>query len=153
MAVHPVPANYPIVAPYLAIDGAAEAIEFYKRAFGATERLRIDAPGGKIGHAELEIAGGLIMLADEYPPMDFLGPRARGGSSVMIHLYVEDVDAFCDRAVRAGATLLRPVADQFYGDRSGSLRDPYGHLWSVATHKEDLTTEELQRRAAALYKG
>jgi PhnB protein len=148
MAVNPIPSNYPVVTPYLAIHRAAEAIEFYKQAFGAVERMRMPAPGGKIGHAELEIAGGLIMLADEHPDIDFRGPSARGGTSVLIHLYVADVDAFCDRAVRAGARLVRPVSDQFYGDRSGQLQDPYGHMWSIATHVEDVSPDEMRRRAA-----
>ena len=151
MAVKPIPDNYPRITPYLCIDGAAEAIDFYKKAFGATERMRMAAPGGKVGHAEIEISGALIMLADEFPEMDFRSPRSYGGSPVVIHMYVEDVDAFCERAVAAGATLLKPVADQFYGDRSGQLRDPFGHLWSVATHKEDLSAEEMQKRAAALH--
>ena len=152
MAAKPVPDNYPVMTPYLAISGAAEAIEFYKKAFGATERMRMGAPGGTVGHAELEIGGGLIMLADEYPDMEFRSPATLGGSPVVIHLYVEDADAFCERAVRAGAMLIRPVADQFYGDRSGQLRDPFGHVWSVATHKEDLSPEELAQRAAKLHK-
>ena len=152
MAVKPIPDNYPIMTPYLAIDGAAEAIEFYKKAVGALERMRMDAPGGKIGHAELEISGALIMLADEYPDMDFRGPKARGGTTVLIHVYVTDVDAFCERAVQAGAKLMRPIADQFYGDRIGQLQDPYGHMWSFATHVEDVTPEEMRKRAAALHK-
>jgi PhnB protein len=152
MRVKPVPDNYSVMTPYLAIDGAAAAIEFYKKAFGATERMRMEAPGGKIGHAEIDIAGGVIMLADEYPDIEFRGPQSRGGTTVIIHVYVTDVDAFCDRAVRAGATLVRAVADQFYGDRSGQLRDPYGHMWSIATHTEDVAPDEMARRAAALHK-
>jgi PhnB protein len=148
MAVKPVPDNYPRVTPYLSIDGAAAAIEFYKKAFGATERMRMDAPGGKIGHAEIEIEGGLIMLADEYPAMEFRSPKALGGSPVTIHIYVENVDAFCERASVAGATVLRPVADQFYGDRSCQLKDPFGHTWSIATHVEDVSPEEMEKRAA-----
>lgn len=151
MAVKPVPENYPPVTPYLSIKGAADAIEFYRKAFGATERMRIDAPDGKVGHAELTIRDALIMLADEYPEMDFRSPESLGGSSVVIHLYVEDVDEFCNRAVAAGAKLLRAVQDQFYGDRSGQLRDPYGHVWSIATHKEDVSPEEMKKRAAAMY--
>ena len=151
MAVNPIPENYPLVTPYLAVAGAAQAIDFYKRAFGATERMRMGEPDGKVGHAELDIGGGLIMLADEHLEMDFRGPQTLGGSAVTIHMYVPDVDAFCERAVREGATLVRPVADQFYGDRSGVLRDPFGHIWSIATHKEDLTPEEMEKRAAALH--
>ena len=151
MATKPIPENYPRVTPYLAIDGASAAIEFYKKAFNATERMRIDAPGGKIGHAEIEIEGALIMLADEYPDMHFRSPRALGGSPVTIHMYVDDVDAFCARASAAGAEIVRPVADQFYGDRSCQMRDPYGHTWSIATHVEDVSPEEVQKRAAKLY--
>ena len=151
MATKLLPENYPRVTPYLAIDGAAEAMAFYKKAFGATERMRMDAPGGKIGHAEIEIEGGLIMLADAFPDMDFRSPRTLGGSPVTIHVYVQDVDAFCARAAEAGATITRPVADQFYGDRSCQLRDPFGHSWSIATHVEDVSPEEMQRRAAKLY--
>jgi PhnB protein len=151
MATNPIPSSYPRVSPYLAIDGASGAIDFYKKAFGATERMRMPAPGGKIGHAEIEIEGGLIMLADAHPEMDFRSPRALGGSPVTIHMYVEDVDAFAARAAAAGATIVQPVADQFYGDRSCQLRDPYGHAWSIATHVEDVTPEEMQKRAAKLH--
>jgi len=150
MAAKPIPDNYPRVTPYLAIDGAAAAIDFYKKAFGATERMRMGGPEGKIGHAEIEIEGGLIMLADEFPDMAFRSPKTLGGSPVTMHIYVQDVDAFCARAVAAGATVLRPVADQFYGDRSGQLKDPFGHTWSIATHVEDVSEEEMQRRAAKL---
>lgn len=111
----------------------------------------MDAPGGTIGHAEIDIGGALIMLADEYPEIDFRSPASIGGSPVVIHMYVEDVDAFCKRAVDSGATLVKPVEDQFYGDRSGTLRDPYGHVWSVATHKEDLAPEEMKKRGEALH--
>jgi PhnB protein len=144
------PANYPRVTPYLAIDGAIAAIDFYKKAFGASERMRFDAPGGKIGHAEIEIEGGLIMLADAHPDMDFRSPKSLGGSPVTIHIYVADVDALCARATAAGVTVLRPVADQFYGDRSCQLRDPFGHTWSFATHVEDVSSEEMHKRAAKL---
>jgi PhnB protein len=148
MATKPIPENYPRVTPYLAIDGAAAAIEFYKKAFNARERMRMPAPGGKIGHAEMEIEGGLIMLADAFPDMGFRSPQALGGSPVTIHVYVANVDDFCSRAAAAGAEVVRPVADQFYGDRSCQLRDPYGHTWSIATHVEDVSEEELLRRAA-----
>ena len=150
MATKPIPDNYPRVTPYLCIDGAAAAIDFYKKAFGATERMRMGAPEGKIGHAEIEIEGGLIMLADEYPDMNFRSPKALGGSPVTVHMYVADVDAFCGRAAAAGATVLRAVADQFYGDRAGQLKDPFGHTWSIATHVEDVSPEEMQKRAAKL---
>lgn len=153
MTAKPVPDNYPVITPYLCVRGAAAAIDFYKRAFGAAERMRIGAPGGKVGHAELYIGGALVMLADEYPDMDFRSPDSFGGTPVTIHLYVPDVDAFCSRAVAAGATLTRPVQDQFYGDRSGQLRDPFGHAWSIATHKEDLSAQEIEKRAAMIYGG
>jgi PhnB protein len=150
MPTDPVPAGYPRVTPYLAIDGAAEAIDFYRKAFGATERMRMAGPDGRIGHAEIDIEGGLIMLADEHPQMGFQSPKAYGGSAVTIHIYVADVDALAARAAAAGATVVRPVADQFYGDRSCQLRDPYGHTWSIATHVEDVSPEEMERRAAKL---
>jgi PhnB protein len=150
MSTKAIPDTYPRVTPYLAIDNAAAAIDFYKKAFGATERMRFDAPGGRIGHAEIDIEGGLIMLADAHPEIDFRSPNTLGGSPVTIHIYVSDVDAFCARAAAAGAKVLRPVANQFYGDRSCQLRDPYGHTWSVATHVEDVNPEEMQKRAAKL---
>jgi PhnB protein len=143
-----VPKGYHTVTPYLACGRAAAAIEFYKKAFGAKEVMRMPAPGGKIGHAEIEISGSRIMLADEHPDMDFLGPRSRGGSAVLIHVYVKDVDALVARAVAAGAKLVREVKDQFYGDRSGSLEDPSGHLWHFATHIEDLSPAQMKKRAA-----
>ena len=150
MATKPIPDDYPRVTPYLCIDGAAAAIDFYRKAFGATERMRMGGPGSKIGHAEIEIEGGLIMLADEHPDMDFRSPKALGGSPVTVHMYVADVDAFCARAAAAGATVLRAVADQFSGDRSCQLKDPFGHTWSVATHVEDVSPEEMQKSAAKL---
>jgi PhnB protein len=152
MAVKAVPEGYHAVTPYLIVDGAARALEFYRQAFGAAERMRLAAPGGKIGHAEIAIGGSTIMLADEHPEMGYRGPRAIGGTPVSIHLYVENVDEMFPRAVAAGATVLQPVKDQFYGDRSGTLRDPFGHVWNIATHKEDLSPEEMHRRAEAAMK-
>jgi PhnB protein len=146
--VKPIPEGYPQVIPHLCIDGAAAAIDFYVEVFGATERMRMAAPGGKIGHAELQIGDSLIMLADEYPEMDVRGPRAFRGSPVLINVYVEDVDKVYDRAIRAGSKALRPVEDQFYGDRSGGFEDPFGHRWSVATHVEDVPPDEMAKRAA-----
>jgi len=148
MTVKPIPDGYHTVTPYLIIRDASDAIEFYRRAFGAVELLRMDAPGGKIGHAEVKIGDSPIMLADEYPEQGFLGPASLGGTAVSILLYVEDVDTLFARAIGAGATMMRPVVDQFYGDRSGTLKDPFGHVWTIATHKEDLSSEELQRRMA-----
>jgi PhnB protein len=145
--VKAVPEGYNTVTPYLIVDGAARALEFYKKAFGAQEVMRFDAPGGKIGHAEIRIGNSPIMLADEFPEMDAKGPPAFGGSPVSLHLYVADVDALAKRAVDAGAKLTRPIADQFYGDRLGSVTDPFGHVWHIATHKEDLSAEEMKRRA------
>jgi PhnB protein len=142
-----IPAGYHAVTPYLAIRGAAAALEFYKKALGAKEIMRMPGPKGDIGHAEIRIGDSRIMLADEYPEIQFLGPASRGGTTVSIHLYVKDVDAMVARAVAAGAKLTRPVADQFYGDRTGSLEDPFGHVWHVATHKEDLSMAELRKRA------
>ena len=143
-----VPEGCHSVTPYLAVDGAADAIAFYKQAFGATEVMRMPAPGGKVGHAEIEIGGSRIMLADEYPDMGFRSPKAYGGSPVGLHLYVADVDEVAQRAMAAGAKELRPVKDQFYGDRGGSIEDPFGHVWHIATRKENLSEGELKRRAA-----
>jgi PhnB protein len=151
--VKPIPDGYNTITPYLSIKGAAEAIEFYRKAFGATEVMRMAQPDGRVGHAELKIGDSKFMLADEFPDMDFRGPHSLGGTPVHLHMYVEDVDAVVDRALAAGAKLARPVQDQFYGDRSGSVTDPYGHVWHVATHKEDLSMEEMRRRAAAQHKG
>lgn len=147
--VQPIPADYPRVTPALYIDGASRAIDFYERVFGATERLRIDDPAGKVGHAELTIGDSLIMLSDEYPEMNIVGPKSVGGTTVALNVYVEDADAVFNAALRAGATSIRPVTDQFYGDRSGQFEDPFGHRWNVATHIEDVTPEEIARRAAS----
>jgi PhnB protein len=145
--VKPIPEGYHSVTPYLILSGAADAIEFYKTAFGAAEVMRMPAPGGKVGHAEVEIGGSRIMLADEYPDMGYRGPKAIGGTPVTLHLYVDDVDTVARQAVAAGAKELRPVKDQFYGDRSGSFEDPFGHVWHISTHKEEVPPDELKRRA------
>jgi PhnB protein len=147
--VRAIPEGHHTVTPYLIVGDAAGALAFYKKAFGAEELMRVAAPNGKIGHAEIRIGDSVIMLADEYPDMNARGPHAFGGSPVSIHLYVEDVDAVAGQAIAAGATVVRPVQDQFYGDRSGSFTDPFGHSWHVATHKEDLTPEELDKRVKA----
>jgi PhnB protein len=149
--VKPIPDGYQGATPYLSIRGAASAIDFYKDAFGATEEMRMGDPNGKIGHAEIKIGEARIMLADECPEMGFRSPQEYGGSPVTIHLYVEDVDKLVSHAVAAGAKVLKPVEDQFYGDRAGKLEDPFGHVWYIATHKEDVPPEELKRRAAALF--
>jgi PhnB protein len=151
MPVKPIPAGYHSVTPYLAVRQAADAIEFYARAFGAKQRMRVAAPGNKVGHAELEIGDSVVMVADEHPDMDFRSPAHYGGSPVSLHLYVKDVDASFRKAVDAGATSLRAVADQFYGDRTGTVRDPFGHVWHLATHKEDLSPQELEKRARAMF--
>jgi PhnB protein len=145
--VKPIPDDYPRVSPYLHIEGAASAIEFYKSVFGATERLRMDGPDGRIGHAELSIGASVVMLADEHPEMGVKGPNAYGGSPVVLSIYVEDVDATVAKATEAGATVLRPIADQFYGDRTCQIRDPFGHGWSIQTHVEDVPPDEMMRRA------
>jgi PhnB protein len=152
-AVKPVPDGYPEISPYLVVDGAGAAIEFYDKVLGATERMRLPGPDGTIGHAELQLGNSLIMVADEAPQLGLRGPRAIGGTPVTISVYVEDVDGVVERAVQAGATVLRPVEDQFYGDRSGQFEDPFGHRWSVATHVEDVSPEEMGRRAADLADG
>jgi PhnB protein len=145
--VRPVPAGYHSVTPYLACGDAARAIEFYKKAFGAAELMRIPGPNGSIGHAEVRIGDSRVMLTDEYREMDFLSPLTRGGTTVHIHLYVADVDKMAERALAAGAKLLQPVQDKFYGDRTGSIRDPFGHVWHLATHVEDLSKAEMKKRA------
>jgi len=148
--VKPIPDGYEAVTPYLIVKDAAAAIEFYKNAFGATELMRMGAPGGKIGHAEIKIGKSPVMLADEHPEMRVYGPGHFGGTPVHLLLYVEDVDAVVKRAMDLGSELDRPIKDQFYGDRSGTIRDPYGHQWTVATHKEDVSPEEMKRRMAAM---
>jgi PhnB protein len=147
MAVKPIPEGYHTATPYLAVDDAAEAIEYYKKAFGAKERARMDAPGGKIGHAELEIGDSLVMLSDPFPQASTRTPKELGGTSASVFMYVEDVDAVVKRAIDAGATVEMEVADQFWGDRFGTVRDPFGHLWSIATHVEDVPPEEMAERA------
>ena len=144
----PIPDGYPQVMPYLIVDGAAAAIDFYSSVLGATERMRMPAPDGKVGHAELQLGDSLIMLADEFPDMDARGPKAIGGTPVSLMVYVEDSDAVFDRAIEAGAKSLQPVEDKFYGDRSGRFEDPFGHRWDVATHVEDIPPDEMAKRAA-----
>ena len=150
MAVKPIPDGYHTATPYLIIEGAADAIEFYKQAFGAVELFRMPGPDGKIGHAEIKIGDSPIMLADAYPDMGYKGPKSLGGSPVSLMIYVEDVDTVFKRAVDAGATVKEVVSDKFYGDRMGTLIDPFGHVWHVSTHKEDVSVAEMEKRAAAL---
>jgi PhnB protein len=148
--VKPIPDHYPQITPYLVVDDAGAAIAFYREVLGATERMRLPGPDGKIGHAELQLGGSLLMLSDEAPEIGARGPKAVGGTPVTISVYVEDVDSVFDRAVAAGATALRPVRDEFYGDRTGQFEDPFGHRWSVATHVEDVSPQEMARRSAEL---
>jgi len=152
MPVKFTPDGYHTATPYLIVNGAAAAIEYYKKAFGATELFRMDAPGGKIGHAEIQIGDSRIMLADEFPEMDARGPQSIGGTPVSIMLYVGDVDTVFNRAIAAGGKVKQPVQDKFYGDRSGNLADPFGHVWTIATHKEDLSPSEIGKRAEAWMK-
>ena len=147
--VNPIPDEYPRVMPYLIVDGAVAAIDFYTSVFGATERIRMPGPNGRIGHAELQIGDSVIMLADENPEMGIHGPKTIGGTPVTLHVYVEDSDAAFERALNTGAKSLRPVENQFYGDRSGQFEDPFGHKWNVATHIEDVPPDEMEKRAAA----
>ena len=149
MAVKPIPEGYNTLSPSLAVDNAAEAIEFYKRAFGAQERGRMEGPGGTIAHAELQIGDSVVMLADPMPQASTKPPKEVGGTTVNLFMYVEDVDAVVRKAVDAGATLTMPVDDMFWGDRFGSVTDPYGHSWSVATHVEDIPPEEMAERGRA----
>ena len=142
-----IPEGYHTVTPYLILNAAGEAIAFYKGALGAEEVIRMEDPGGKVHHAEIKIGDSRIMLADEHPELQALSPKTVGGSPVSIHLYVEDVDGAVERAVAAGAKLIRPVADQFYGDRVGGIEDPFGYRWFIATRKEDVSIEEIRRRA------
>jgi PhnB protein len=147
MAVKKIPDGHNRVSPYLIISGAERALDFYKQAFDATELFRFKAPDGKIGHAELRIGDTVIMLADEFPDHDAHSPRKFGGSPVGLHLYCEDVDAVAAKATAAGAKVKRPIANQFYGDRGGTLEDPFGHVWHLSTHIEDVPPDELARRA------
>jgi PhnB protein len=151
--VKPIPDGYPRVTPYLHVDGASKAIDFYRTVFGAKERMRMAGPDGRIGHAELEIGNSMIMVADEHPDMNIRGPKSIGGTPVTVLVYVEDVDRAFERALKAGAKELRPVENQFYGDRSGQFEDPFGHHWNVATHVEDVPPDEMAKRAAKVMGG
>ena len=148
--VQAIPTGYAGVTAYLIIRDAAPALEFYKKAFGAKELMRFPAPGGKIGHAEIKIGEGVVMLADESPEMGHKSPQTLGGTAITLMFYVSDVDAQFAKAVAAGGTVKQPLKDQFYGDRSGTITDPFGHIWTIATHKEDVSPEEMQRRMAAM---
>ena len=152
MAVQPILEGYEGITPYLICRNAEAAIDFYKRAFGAEEILRIGKPG-MVGHAEMKIGKAIFMLADEFPEMDAVGPQTIGGTAVSLYIYVDDVDVFTEKAIAEGLKVLKPVSDQFYGDRSGHFEDPFGHRWGFATHIEDLTPEELDERAKAMHAG
>ncbi|MBD3160666.1 MAG: VOC family protein [Candidatus Eisenbacteria bacterium] len=152
MATKPIPDGYHTATPYLIVKGGADAIEFYRNAFGAEEVMRMNGPGGAVMHAEIKIGDSPIMLADEMPDCDWKGPQSLGGTPVSLMLYVEDVDARYKKAIQAGAKELRPVKDQFYGDRAGTLADPFGHVWTIATHKEDVPGEEINRRFEEMMK-
>jgi PhnB protein len=148
-AVKPIPENYPRVTAYLAIDGVGDAIEFYKKIFGAEERFRMPAPGGRIGHAEIGIGDSVIMMADTSPEMNFVDPKKLGNTPVNLVVYVEDVDKTFKAALEAGAKETQAIEDKFYGDRAGQFEDPWGHKWDVMTHIEDVSPEEMQKRVAA----
>ncbi len=150
--VNPIPDDYPRITPYLCVDGAAEAIDFYSAVLGVTERHRM-VFDGRVGHCELLLGDSVIMVSDEYPEMGVIGPKTVGGSPISMYVYVEDADATFAAALAAGATELRPVEDQFHGDRSGQFEDPWGHAWGVATHIEDVDDEEVGRRAAEMMSG
>jgi PhnB protein len=152
MPVKPVPDGYHVVTPYLIISGAAKAIEFYQEAFGASEVMRLAGPDGRIGHAEIQIGDSRVMLADESLERNARSPQTLGGTPVSLMIYVADVDAVAARALTAGAKEVRPVQDQFYGDRSGTFCDPFGHVWTISTHREDVAPDELERRLAAMMK-
>jgi PhnB protein len=148
--VNPIPEGYHSITPYLIVRDAGKAIEFYTKAFGAQELFRLGAPGEKIGHAELQIGDSRVMLADEHPEMNALGPQTPGSSGVGMCFYVDNVDEVVQRTIEAGARIERPLADQFYGDRSATVIDPFGHKWTIATHIEDVTPEEMDRRMAKM---
>jgi PhnB protein len=153
MAVKPIPEGYPRVSPYIVVDGAQKAIEFYTTVLGFAERMRMPGPDGRIGHAELQLDDSVVMLADEFPEMGAKAPSAYGGSPVSLSVYVEDVDATFERATESGATVVRPLENQFYGDRSATFDDPFGHRWTIHTHVEDVSPEEMARRAAEMGQG
>jgi PhnB protein len=152
MAVQPIPVGYHSVTPYLIIQGAARALAFYEKAFGAVEVMRIEGPGGTIGHAEIKIGDSHVMLADEHPDMGHRGPKSLGGTTISLLVYLDNVDSVFSREIEAGGKIVRPVQDQFYGDRSGILEDPFGHVWTLATHIEDIPPAEMSQRAEAFMK-
>lgn len=152
MAVKPIPDGYHTATPYLIVNDGAKAIEFYKKAFGASELMRMLGPDGRVGHAEIKIGDSPIMLADEFPDMGFKSPKTLGGCAISLMLYLPDVDARVKQAIAAGATIVRPLQDQFYGDRSATLMDPFGHIWTISTHIEDVPPGEMHRRSEEFMK-
>lgn len=151
-SVKPIPEGYHNITPYLIVDNAAKAIEFYTQVFGAKEEMRVAKPDGKIGHAELKLGSSRIMLADEHPEMNARSPKTYGGSPVLMHVYIENVDEVVKKAMHQGATVIRPLENMFYGDRSATLKDPFGHIWDVSTHIEDVSPEEIKRRMESIPK-
>jgi PhnB protein len=152
MSASPVPQGYHTVTPYLIVKSAAKAIEFYRQAFGAKELMRFDQPDGKIGHAEIKIGDSPVMLADEFPDMGFRSPETLGGAGVSMMIYVDNVDRVYSQSISAGAKVLKPLQDQFWGDRTGTVTDPFGHIWTIATHKEEVSPEEIKRRFEEMMK-
>jgi PhnB protein len=150
--VKAIPDGYNSITPYLIIKGASGAIDYYKKAFGAIETVRMPQPDGRVGHAEVKIGEAVVMLADEFPEMNIVSPTTLGNTSVSLLLYVDDADATFNKAVALGGQVEKPMADQFYGDRTGTIKDPFGHKWTIATHKEDVAPEEMKRRMAAMAK-
>jgi PhnB protein len=150
MSTKPIPDGYSAVTPYLTVKDGAAALDFYQRALGANVYMRMDGPGGKIGHAEFRIGGAPVMMSDEFPEMGVLSPQTLGGVTSSLMIYVENVDALFEQAVAAGCTVLKPIQNQFYGDRSGTVTDPFGHRWTISTHVEDVSKEEMDRRIAAM---
>jgi PhnB protein len=148
--VNPIPEGYPRVTPYLHVDGAAAAIDFYTNVLGAEERMRMPGPDGKLGHAELQLGESIIMLSDEFPDMDAHSPKSIGGTPVTLHVYVEDVDAVFEAALAAGGSSVRAVENQFYGDRTAQFEDPFGHRWNIASHVEDVPPDEMEKRMEAM---
>lgn len=151
MNLEKIPKNYHSITPVLIVKNGDEAIEFYKKGFGVQERGRMNGPDGRVAHAELKLGDSVFMLSDEYPEMDCHSPKTIGGSPVSMYVYVDDVDSFFDKAISAGAKVLDPVKDQFWGDRHGRLEDPFGHLWSIATHKKDLSEDEMKKAAEVAF--
>ncbi len=149
----PIPEGYHSITPYLVVNGASRALDYYKQIFGATEIMRMDGPEGKVMHAEFKIGDSILMIADAFPELGFVSPEGLPGTPVGMMVYVEDVDSVAKAAVAAGATELRPIENQFYGDRSGTFRDPFGHVWTIATHIEDVSPEEMERRMASQGEG